>query len=181
MMNKLNMQDHRMVLGTGLAMLVATIVLAPMVQNNRSFARVSFPELAIQKTVQVPEAARPVAEKAKPKPVVVLNDADHLSLRSMFKEYTFTFTGTTTCEGQPCSARMEVLIEPDGAEPVWITVNSEPNGRYWFEVPFQAKSRQQLDWMLTLRDERDRRLQSGGRQILMDERGQTFARDFDIR
>lgn len=174
------LQDNRLVIGAGLAILVSAVAIAPMIQLGRSLAKGSMPVISEWRSAPVVHVRKLAMAPAKKKAAVIVRNENVLALQSLLKDYTFTFTGTTLCHGQPCSAEMEISIMPDKGEPVLVTMKSEPNGRYWFEVPFMARPRQQLDWTLTMHGD-EKTLQTGGRQILMDDHNQTFAKDFNLR
>lgn len=164
--------------GGGLALVVASVVLAPMIQASRYLS------LPAAKWVIAPIAAP--AKRAAPvddfkKPVLTIKKNTELTLRSLAQDYQFTFTGTTRCTGEPCSGQVEMLIDPDGTEPAWISARSDASGHYSFQVPFKAFPHQKLDWTLTLRDATGRTTQSRGRQILLDDREQSYSQDLDVR
>jgi len=118
---------------------------------------------------------------AKPK-AAVIKEVMGVPLSSMWRSYAATFTGKTRCSGMPCAATLRVSIEPDGAElPVASTVQSESDGSYRFQVPFQALPNHQLDWKVTAVSSDLVTQEIHGRQILSDDSQIDVAQDIDLR
>jgi len=174
------LHDDRIMMGTALTVLVAAVAIAPMVRllsNVRASDLLGTSHLSLR-----PSPAKRVAvvhRKAAAAPHAI-QMGNTLILFSTLQDYTFTFSGLTLCGGASCAARVEVMLEPDGLEPVWKSITAQEDGSFSFEVPFKARPHQVLDWTVTLRDADNHMLQTGGRQILTGDRNPELKRTFDI-
>ena len=164
-------------MGSLLVLLARPLTLLFVSFNARSESPSSLAIYEATKSV-LKMSSTPVAQA---KPIAEEKDLRNLQLRSMVRDYTYTFTGHTFCSGQPCGAELRVGIEADGDDSATtINTRSDESGFYSFKVHFKSAPSQQLDWRITAISDRLVTAESHGRQILSDEISPTISTDITL-
>lgn len=136
---------------------------------------------SLERVVKPIKAQHHRRRKAPAEVKVKDTDFSGWSLKTMWRDYVYTFSGTTLCEGKPCAATIKAVIEADGTDhPIAVTVESGADGTYEFQVPFQALPNRQLDWRMTAISADMHQGESLVRHILSEDPERTLVRDLDL-
>ena len=136
---------------------------------------------AIHRVVPVAKVQKHPVAKAKAKAAKVFASKPQWSLSPMTRQYLYSFSGMTLCEGTPCAATIKVTFEADGAGSVPLMVQSDSQGRFRFQAPFLALPSQQLDWHVRAVSDNLLSGEIHGRQILPEQQTRELFRNIELK
>lgn len=126
--------------------------------------------------VPAPVKLTPAPVKATAAPVV--QDLNHMPLKSFVRDYHIKFSGLLQCGDEPCPTQAEVRLWTDQNTDIHRTIGVASNGSFNELIPIREIERAQMDWRIVAISNSGHRFDSHGRHILTEDPVVEIAADF---